>query len=318
MKEQGTSVLFISHKLDEVFTIADRVTVMRDGAFISTDNIKDIDEDTLIERMVGRKIENQYPKTKSIIGDEVLRVEHLTVPHPSIKGKNIVDDVSFSLRKGEILGIGGLVGAGRSETLGGVFGQYTKNVNKRVYIDGQEVSIKSPKEAKSHGISFVTEERRLTGFIPNFNINYNLSLCWMDKLLPTLFINRLKEKQLTGAIFNRLGVKAPSINTMVTNLSGGNQQKVVLGKWLIGDTKILFIDEPTKGIDVQSKTEIYKLLCELTAQGVGIVMVSSDMPELINMSDRCIVLSEGRITGEFLHDEVTQESIMRAAISEEK
>ncbi|NLO85175.1 MAG: sugar ABC transporter ATP-binding protein [Clostridiales bacterium] len=317
LKAGGTAVIFISHKLEEVFQIADRITVMRDGMFVSVDRASDITSDQLIERMVGRKLENQYPKEEAVIGDEVFRVEHLSVPHPSVKDRYIVQDISFSLKKGEILGIGGLVGAGRSEALAGIFGQYNAGVKKKVFVEGKEVHISSPRQAKKCGIGFVTEERRLTGFIPNFSICNNLTLCILDKLPKGPIIQKAAERKIASSMFERLRIKAPSLDTRITNLSGGNQQKVVLGKWLLEDAKILFVDEPTKGIDVQAKAEIYKILSELTQQGVGIVMVTSDAIELLAMSDRCIVLSEGKITGEFEGDQMTQENFMRAAINAE-
>ncbi len=316
LRKENTAIIFISHKLDEVFRIADRVSVLRDGKMISTYNIDEVDNDTLVEQMVGRKIENQYPKVKAEIGDELLRVEHLTVPHPSVKGKNIVEDISFTLHRGEVLGFGGLVGAGRSESLEAVFGQLKKGVVKDVYVKGEKVTINNPRQAKKAGIGFVTEERRLTGFIPTFSICNNLTLAILNQLGKGPFINKKEEREKAETIFDRLRIKAPSLDTKVTNLSGGNQQKVVLGKWLLDDPDILFIDEPTKGIDVGAKAEIYTNICELAARGIGIIMVSSDMPELVAMSDRCLVLNNGHITGEFTGDDINQETILQAALSE--
>ena len=315
LKEKGVSILFISHKLEEVFEIADRVTVIRDGEVISVHDISEVNNEILVENMVGRKISNQYPKVKAQIGEELLRVEHLTVPSPSVKGTNIVEDVSFCVHSGEVLGIGGLVGAGRSESLAAVFGQISQGVHKEVYIKGNAVKIGTPRQAIRQGLGFVTEERRLTGFIPSFSICRNLTLCIMDKICKAGFVDQKKEREQAESIFDRLRIKAPSMDTLVVNLSGGNQQKVVLGKWLLANPRILFIDEPTKGIDVGAKTEIYNFICELAGQGVGIVMVSSDMPELVAMSDRCIVLSEGRVTGEFVGDEISQVNILKAALA---
>ncbi len=317
LRREGVSILFITHKLDEVFRMADRVAILRDGQMISVHNIEDVNRDMLIEGMVGRKLDKQYPKVKGNIGGEVLRVEHLTVPSPSVKGANIVEDISFSLRSGEVLGFGGLVGAGRSEALGAVFGQFTKNVKKEVYIKGKKVEIKNPQQAKKCGIGFVTEERRLTGFIPTFSICRNLTICVLDKISRAAFLNKKEERRLSQNMFERMHVKAPSLDSKVVTLSGGNQQKVVLGKWLLADTDILFIDEPTKGIDVAAKAEIYTQICDLAAQGVGIIMVSSDMQELVAMSDRVMILSNGHVTGEFEGDEITQENILKAAIQEE-
>jgi len=315
LKKEGVATLFITHKLDEVYRLADRVTVMRDGEFISVDPISEVSSNELVERMVGRKVENQYPKVPAPIGEEVLRVENLTVPHPNVKGRNIVEDISFNIHKGEIVGFGGLVGAGRSESLGAVFGQLDKGVKKKVFIHGKEVSIHQPKDAKKNGLGFLTEERRTSGFVPVFSIAHNLTLAILDKLNPGPFVDKKVENNTAQQIFDRLRIKAPSLRTQIINLSGGNQQKVVLGKWLLDSPQILIMDEPTKGIDVGAKAEIYTIMCELAAQGVAIVLISSDMSELVAMSDRCYVLSNGRITAELKQGEITQENVMRAAIA---
>lgn len=316
LRKRGISCIFITHKLDEIFRIADRVVVMRDGQFISSNSVARVQQAQLIEEMVGRKVENLYPKEKVELGEEVLRVEGLSVPHPTIQGKNIVENVGFSLKRGEILGIGGLVGAGRSEILGAIFGQITRGVQKKVYIHGKEVEIRSPKDAIRLGIGFVTEERKRTGFVWVFSIRENLTLCALRDLPKRYFIDKKEERKQASTMFERLRVKAPSMETIIVNLSGGNQQKVVLGKWLLAKPEILFVDEPTKGIDVGAKAEIYKLMNELAQSGMSIVMVSSDMPELVSMSNRCVVLSNGRMTGEFTGSEITQENVMRAAIAQ--
>lgn len=318
LREQGVSCLYISHKLEEIYRICNRVVVMRDGRTINTHDIKDVEKQILIEEMVGRKIENLYPKEQTEPGDEVLRVEHLTVPHPSIHGKNIVDDVSFTLHKGEILGIGGLVGAGRSECLGAVFGQYQKNVKKKVFINNKEVQIKNPLQAIQNGIGFITEERKLNGIVWMLSIKENMSLANLGKISNSFFINRKKEKELVQAQCSSLKIKAPDMETEVVHLSGGNQQKVILGKWLMANPCILFLDEPTKGIDVGTKADFYKIMSNLTKSGVSIVMVSSDMPELMSMSDRILVLAGGKINGELTRKagNISETNIMKAAIGE--
>ncbi|MDD3413775.1 MAG: sugar ABC transporter ATP-binding protein [Lachnospiraceae bacterium] len=316
LRKKGVSCIYISHKLEEIYEICDRVTVLRDGETISCRDIKDVTENVLIEEMVGRKVENLYPKIEVEQGDEVLRVEHLTIPHPTLKDKNIVEDISFHLNKGEILGIGGLVGAGRSEILGAIFGQLSKGIKKQVFIEGKEVMIHNPEDAISAGIGFVTEERKCNGFVWMLSIKDNMFLASL-KNIPTkykFFIDRKEERKKAQAIFDRLRIKAPSMDVKVNNLSGGNQQKVVLSKWLLKDPKILFVDEPTKGIDVGAKAEIYKLMGELVEKGIAIIMVSSDMPELVSISDRVLTVSSGRITGEFRKEEIVKESIMAAAI----
>lgn len=316
LREEGISFIFISHKLDEIYRIADRVLVMRDGAVVRFDNVADVTESALVEAMIGRKIENMYPKEAATIGSEILRVEHLTVPHPSNKGQNIVEDVSFSLKKGEILGIGGLVGAGRSEVLSAIFGYITKGVTKEVYIHGEKVRISTPLDAIQAGMGYVTEERKQTGYIWIHNIRENLTLASLGQITKHHFLDKPREKVLAQRMFDRLAVKAPSLETMLVNLSGGNQQKIVVGKWLLSKPSILLIDEPTKGIDVGTKAEIYKIMNELTHSGVSIIMVSSDMPELVSMSDRCLVLSNKHFTAELNGTEITQTNVMKAAIAE--
>lgn len=316
LRREEVSCLYISHKLDELYRICDRTFVMRDGQVVNSHDMKDVEKNVLIEEMVGRKVENLYPKENHEIGEEVLRVEHLSVPHPNIHGKNIVDDISFSLRKGEILGIGGLVGAGRSESLGAIFGQYTKNVEKKVFINNKEVQIRSPRDAIRHGIGFITEERKQNGIIWMLSIRENISLASLKKLSGKFFMNRKAEKTAVREQVGSLRIKAPDMETMLVNLSGGNQQKVILGKWLTSNPSILFVDEPTKGIDVGTKADFYKIMSDLTKQGVSIIMVSSDMPELISMSDRVLVLADGKITAELHREagEITETNVMRAAI----
>lgn len=316
LRENGVSCIYISHKLEEVYEICDRVMVLRDGETISCHDIKDVQENILIEEMVGRKVENLYPKAQVEIGEEVMRVEHLSVPHPTIKGKKIVNDISFALRRGEILGIGGLVGAGRSETLGAIFGQLTKGVSKAVFVEGNQIQIRNPADAINAGIGFVTEERKRNGFVWMLSIKDNMFLASLNELPVKFrfFIDAHREDSKSQEVFDRLRIKAPSLNTKVNNLSGGNQQKVVLSKWLVKTPKILFVDEPTKGVDVGAKAEIYKLMGELVENGISIIMVSSDMPELVSISDRVLVISNGKITGEFAKNEISEENIMTAAI----
>lgn len=314
LRDKGISCIYISHKLDEIYRICNRVLVIRDGETISCDNIEDVEENHLIENMVGRKVENLYPKTNHAIGNEIFRVEGLCIPHPTIKYKNIVSDISFGLRKGEILGIGGLVGAGRSEILGAIFGQITKGVSKKVFIEGKAVAIRTPADAIAAGIGFATEDRKGNGIIWMLSVKQNMVLASLKDLPNRYIINRKVENERVENIFHKLTIKAPSLSTIVNNLSGGNQQKVVLSKWLLKNPKILFVDEPTKGIDVGAKAEIYKLMGELTESGISIIMVSSDMPELVSLSDRVLVISSEHISGEFNREEIKEEAIMAAAI----
>lgn len=317
LRGKGISCIYISHKLEEIYKLCDRVLVLRDGHTISCYDIGDVVESTLIEEMVGRKVENLYPKSPHVDeSEEVLRVEHLSVPHPNIHGKYIVEDISFHVKKGEILGIGGLVGAGRSESLGAIFGQYTNNVKKEVYIHGKKVEINSPKDAIAHGIGFITEERKRNGIIWMLSIRENISIASLDKISKGIFIDEKEEEKEVRSLSEKLRIKAPDSNTKLIQLSGGNQQKVILAKWLLNNPQILFMDEPTKGIDVGTKADFYKLMSDLTEQGVSIVMVSSDMPELVSMSDRCIIISNGHITGELSKEEINEINVMRAAIAE--
>lgn len=316
LKKKGVSCIYISHKMEEIYRICDRVTVIRDGNVIETRDTKDWnDRDELIQAMIGRKVENMYIKTPRREGETVLKVENLIVPHPTIKNRNIVNDVSFTLKKGEILGIGGLVGAGRSEILEAVFGKLTEGVTKRIWINGKETEIHSPKDAIAQGIGFVTEERKLTGFVDTMSILHNTSLPSLPYLPKKFFIDKKKEKELVGKQFADMRVKAPSVNSMVVNLSGGNQQKVILGKWLMKAPEILFIDEPTKGIDVGTKADFYKILDDLANSGMSIIMVSSDMPELVSVSDRVLIMCNGNITGELNGREITQANVMKLAIA---
>ncbi len=315
LKEKGVSSIFITHKLKEVFRIADRVIVLRDGQFIASHPVDQVDENTIIEEMVGRKLENLYPKFEAEIGETVLEVENLTIPHPTIKGRNIIENVSFSLRKGEILGIGGLVGSGRSEVVGALYGQLTEGVSKSVKIQGKACEISNPRDAMAAGIGYVTEERKKSGYVDVFNVRQNLTLASLKLIPRKYFIDKPEEKKFAKRIFDRLNVRAPSIETSIIELSGGNQQKVVLGKALLSRPQILLVDEPTKGIDVGAKVEIYKILNELAMNGTSIILVSSELPELISMSDRCLVICGGRITGLFDGGCFTQDDVMRAAIA---
>ena len=314
-RAKGGSCIYISHKLEEIFRICDRITVMRDGGVVATHSVDEVNMDRLVTEMVGRDISEFYPKIKVDIGEETLRVEDLTIPHPSIPSRNILENVSFSVHKGEILGIGGLVGAGRSEALSAIFGLLTKGVHKKVFVDGKEVKISNTQDAIKHGLGFVTEERKTNGIIWMFNILENLTLAILKDIPRRFIIDKKTERANAERMFNRLGVKAPSLKTLIVNLSGGNQQKVILGRWLLKSPRILLMDEPTRGIDVGAKAEIYKVMGELVSQGISIIMVSSDMPELLAMSDRCIVFSNGHITGEFSGDKITDENIMKAAIA---
>jgi ABC-type sugar transport system ATPase subunit len=312
LKDTGISCIYISHHLEEVFEIADRVVVLRDGNIISDYGREEVIEAKIIEDMVGRKIDDMYPKVETSVGEEVLRVEKLTVAHPYILNKNIVENISFNVRRGEILGIGGLVGAGRSEAVNAVFGTM-KRLSGDIYIDNKKVDISSPLDAIENGIGLVTEDRKKTGLISMMDLRENMTLASLNMISSRGVIKKSKEREVSESFYKKMRVKAEGINTNIMNLSGGNQQKIVLAKWLMQDLEVLILDEPTRGVDVGAKVEIYNIINELVKSGVAIIMVSSDLPELIGMSDRIIVLSGGQIRADIMRNEVSQEKIMRAA-----
>jgi len=311
LKQRGISCIYISHKLDEVFSLTDRITVLRDGKVINNYPREEVVPDRIVEDMVGRKVENMYPKVKVDIGEEILRVENFTVPS-TISGKNVNEDISFTLRRGEILGIGGLVGAGRSELVNAVFGAI-KHTSGRVFIDGKEVQINSPEDAKLLKMGLLTEDRRTSGFVGTMDLKENISLASFEKISRRGILRKKEEEKLTKSYYDALAVKAPGLETNIMNLSGGNQQKIVLAKWLMCGVEILFLDEPTRGIDVAVKVEIYKIMFDLAKKGVGIVMISSELPELLAVCDRFIVIANGRISATFDKEEITEELFMKAA-----
>lgn len=312
LKHSGISCIYISHHLEEVFEIADRVVVLRDGNIISNYKREEVIEAKIIEDMVGRKIDDMYPKVEIPIGEEVLRVENLTVSHPYIINKNIVENISFSVRKGEILGIGGLVGAGRSETVNAIFGTMNR-LGGDIYLNNNKIDITSPLSAIENGIGLLTEDRKKTGLISLMDLRENMTIASLKMISKRGVIQKSKEREVSEGFYKKMRVKAEGINTNIMSLSGGNQQKIVLAKWLMQDLKVLILDEPTRGVDVGAKVEIYNIINELVRKGVAVIMVSSDLPELIGMSDRIIVLSGGKIRANIVRSEVSQEKIMRAA-----
>lgn len=312
LKEKGYTCVLISHKLDEVFKYSDRIVVMRDGCVINSHERNEFDQGLIISEMVGRKMENLYPKEEVPIKDVVMRIENFSVPHPQNIRKKIVEKVNLKVRQGEILGIGGLVGAGRSELVNAVFGIIEKQDGK-VCMEGQEINIKNPREAIKNGIALVTEDRKTDGFVGGMSIEQNITLASLKAITEYGMIKAPKEKKAARQYFEELRIKAPDADVHVNTLSGGNQQKVVLSKWLMTVPKVLILDEPTRGIDVGTKYEIYKIMTELAGKGIAIIMISSELQELIAMSDRIVVLSGGRIAGEIQGKEATQEKIMELA-----
>ncbi|GGG22976.1 sugar ABC transporter ATP-binding protein [Paenibacillus abyssi] len=306
LTSQGKAIIYISHKMSEIYTICDTITVMRDGTYIDTKSTKELDQQKLISLMVGRNLADMYVRQPSPIGDRFLEVKNL-----SLNGK--FKDINLEVRKGEILGIAGLMGAGRTELVEAIFGA-RKIDGGEIYIQNQKVVIDSPQKAIERGISLVTEDRKLFGLNLNFSVKDNMTLVNLDRYVRFGQIVKFKEeREVADRQMKYLNVKASSRNTMVDTLSGGNQQKVVLAKWLLCNPDLLILDEPTRGIDIGAKSEIYKIINQLAHDGKAIIMVSSEMPELLGMSDRVLVLHEGTITGEFSREDFNQESIMECA-----
>ena len=315
LKAAGVTMVYISHKFDETFRIADRVTILRDGEYIGTRIVRESSEDELIQMMVGRSIKDLFPKERIEPGDEVLRVRDLTLNAQEKRGERGLHGISFSLRKGEIVGVAGLLGAGRTELLQTLFGVYPrKRVLGSIQIEGSERHFDSPMDAIAAGLAFVTEDRKNQSLIMQSSVAHNITLAALRQFLRFGLLLHPQERQAVTRSIAQLRIKTPSAATTVSTLSGGNQQKVVLAKGLLTAPRVLLLDEPTRGIDVGAKAEIYTLITQLAKSGAAILLASSEMPEIIAMCDRVLVLSEGRLTGEFSHAEVTQERIMKAAM----
>ncbi len=319
-KKQGMTMIIITHKLNEVSYVADKITVIRDGTTIETiDNTgsEPISEDRIIKGMVGREITNRFPKRPDVkIGDVNMEVEHWTVHHPLYTERKVVDDVSMYVRKGEVVGIYGLMGAGRTELAMSIFGQsYGILTGGTLKIDGKEVKLKkSPTDAILHKIAYVTEDRKGNGLILSQSIKVNTSLANLDSLASHTVIDKDKEYQVAEEYRGKLKIKTPSVEQLVGNLSGGNQQKVLLAKWMFAEPDILILDEPTRGIDVGAKYEIYCIINDLAAAGKSVIMISSELPEVLAMSDRIYIMNASKMVGEMKASDATQENIMAAIL----
>ena len=313
LKARGVGMIYISHKLDEIFRMSDRITVLRDGRTIATHNAAELTKDRVIELMVGRAVSNIFPESEHDFGEVALEVRGLSVYSTDGRDKKLVDDVSFSVRRGEVLGIAGLMGAGRTELLMAIFGAWEGNYTRQISVEGRPADIGSPSDAIRNGIAFVTEDRKRFGLILDQTISDNMTLAGLKRISGQFLISEAREIRAAREQMASLRVKANSPMTIAGTLSGGNQQKVVLGKWLLTNPKVLFLDEPTRGIDVGAKQEIYTEINKLAKEGLAIVLVSSELPEVLGMSDRVIVLHEGRMTGEFVRAEATPEKVMAAA-----
>ncbi|MBK8796597.1 MAG: sugar ABC transporter ATP-binding protein [Anaerolineales bacterium] len=305
LKEQGVAIIYITHKMDEVFQIADDITVFRDGQYIATVPAAETNRNSLIAMMVGRELTNLFPKEDATIGEVVLSVRNLT-------RNGIVHDVSFDLRRGEILGLSGLMGAGRTEVIEGIFGIKPIDAGE-ITINGQRVQIKTPGDAIKHGLALLTEDRKLSGIMGVLSVRDNMMIASLGSYTKGGFLNMRIINQTCGREKSRLELKTPTMDQLIKLLSGGNQQKVLVSRWLLTTPDILILDEPTRGIDVGAKSEIHRLMSKLAQEGKAILMISSELPEILGMSDRVLVMHEGRISGEFARKDATQESIMRAA-----
>ena len=308
LKRNGITFIFISHKMDEIYTVADEMTVLRDGMTIDCKPVNEMPMQELISKMVGREISTFFPPRDSQCGEKLLEVRGLTKA-----GK--FQDISFSVHRGEILGFAGLVGAGRSETMQCIFG-LTPGSSGDVYINGQKAHIRTAVDAMKLGIAMVPENRKLEGLYHVQSVKFNSTIEVLEKFINSLMVNSRLEEQITQEFIDKMRTKTPSQEQRVANLSGGNQQKVMIGRWLATDPKILILDEPTRGVDVGAKAEIYEIMNELTKQGVSIIMISSELPEIINMADRVYVMYEGRVTGCIPYQDVSQEAIMKLATLE--
>ncbi|MDR1579110.1 MAG: sugar ABC transporter ATP-binding protein [Synergistaceae bacterium] len=306
LREAGVSIIYISHKLDEIMRLSDRITVLRDGRTVAMHNKREVTVETLITEMVGREITEIYPKRTVVPDKTVFEVKNINAP-------GYVNDVSFQLRKGEILGLSGLVGAGRTELVKTIFGAVKKNSGK-LFMEEKEINIERPLDAIHHGIGLVTENRKEDGLCLGLSVGINVLSAAYEKTCNRLgLVNKVKENKAVMNAIARLNIKTPSTRQLVKFLSGGNQQKIAVGKWLLHDLKVLILDEPTRGIDVGSKYEIYTIMNELTANGVSIIMISSELPEILGMSDRILVMRGNHIVAELSRSEADQESIMRFA-----
>ncbi|HZE64667.1 MAG TPA: ATP-binding cassette domain-containing protein [Pyrinomonadaceae bacterium] len=313
LRARGVGMIYISHKLNEVFRISDRITVLRDGRTVGTDSVADLTEGQVIARMVGREVGDIFPTVDHEHGDVVFEARNISVADPAVAGKKLVDNVNFSVRAGEVLGVAGLMGAGRSDLLMAIFGAHAGRMSGEIRVDGKAVRISSPADAIKHGLGFVTEDRKRFGLVLDQTILNNMTLAGLRRISGRFFTSVNAESEAGERAMKDLRVKANSVFTIAGTLSGGNQQKVVLAKWLLTNPRVLFLDEPTRGIDVGAKQEIYAQINKLAKTGLAIVLVSSELPEVLGLADRVLVLHEGHMTGEFTRAVATPEKVMACA-----
>ncbi len=314
LKKSGCGIIYISHKMEEIYRIADRITVLRDGTYVGTESARELDQSKLVKWMVGRELNQQFPRHKSAPGQVRLKVNSFILPDPAGKPVPAVNKVSFSVRSGEILGIAGLQGSGNSELLNGIFGTYGSQTNGSFELDGKPYKPAAPADAISRGISLLTNDRKSNGLVLGMNIIHNITLASLKKFSPLGWLRPDSETKTAAKQKDALNLKAASLKLAVDSLSGGNQQKVVMAKWIETEPKVFLLDEPTRGVDVGAKHEIYELMNKWTSAGIAIILITSEMPELLAMSDRIIVMHRGSITAEFDAEKATQEKILHAAM----
>src|SRR5215831_12987920 len=314
LKKENKTIAYISHKLDELFKIADRYIVLRDGKTIESGDMTGITHDSIIQKMVGREIKIVRRSNATSNNNVLLSVNNLSLRHPSRKNDLLLKNISFTLNKGEILGIFGLMGAGRTELMEIIFGLHAKRSIGNITIEGKEINVQSPHDAINAGLALVPEDRKKNGLVPGLDVKTNICLTTLDDMQTMGLLNAQKETALAKKYTSDLRIKTSSDKQLAKNLSGGNQQKIVLAKWLATKPRILMLDEPTRGIDINAKNEIYKLILQLADAGLGIVVVSSELPEILAVSDRILVMTEGSITAEFAAAEATEDNILKAAI----
>jgi len=317
LKQRGVSVIYISHKMEEIYAICDHVTVLRDGADVGTGPTDQVDSEALIQWMVGRTIDQLFPRHEATPGAELLSVRGLTLSSADGAERKLLDNVSLSVRAGEIVGLAGLRGSGASELMGSVFGRYGPRPRGEICLEGAPVRLSSPHTAIEHGIAMLTNDRKATGLVLPMSVLHNMTLAALPQVSPGALVRRRAEIGPARRLAESLNVRAPSLDCEVSALSGGNQQKVALAKWLMTRPRLLLLDEPTRGIDVGAKTEIYHLMNRLVSDGKGIVLTTSELPELLAMSDRIVVLHRGRVSAHLSRDEATQENVIAAAMESE-
>jgi ABC-type sugar transport system ATPase subunit len=314
VRDRGVAIVYISHKLDEIYALCDRVTVLRDGAHIETSGLTDLPADRLIQWMVGRQIDQLFPHHQAQPGEEVLQARGISLDADDGSGRRLVDDVSLALRAGEIVGLAGLRGSGASELMGCLFGQFGRRARGQVSLRGVPVRVLSPADAIRAGMAMLTNDRKATGLVLPMSVLHNMTLASLRRVAPLGVLRRGAEVALAAPLAQAMSLRAASLDAEVNSLSGGNQQKVALAKWLMTGPDVLLLDEPTRGIDVGAKAEVYQLMNDLVMQGKAILLTTSELPELLAMSDRILVMHRGRITAQIARQDATQESVMAAAV----